>query len=145
MPVSVVICDDAPELRALARYQLEEADIRVIGEAADGAGALGRAVELDPDVMLLDLSMPGMEGQEVIVRMRVASPRTAIVVRSGFAEGHVGDECRALGAHAYIQKGEPAERLIAVVRAAARSVTGELASPGGVHANPRPGCPTGGS
>src|SRR5256885_1111711 len=71
--VSVLLCDDVPELRELTRYGLEEdPSLRVVGEAGDGESGLKLTQELKPDVVLLDLSMPGMDGLEAIPLMRAA-------------------------------------------------------------------------
>src|SRR5881409_1837942 len=84
--IRIFLCDDVPELRALLRFGLEEdASLRVVGEAGDAQTAIDQAGSLRPDVMLLDLSMPGMDGLEAIPRLGEATPEMAIVVFSGFA------------------------------------------------------------
>lgn len=119
-PISIYLCDDVPELRALLRYGLEEdPGLRVVGEAGNAqAGIEGVAAER-PDVLLLDLSMPGMDGLEAIPRMREVSPETAIVVFSGFAADRMRQPALDLGAVAYLEKGEPLERVRATVRSVA--------------------------
>ena len=84
--VRVVLCDDAAVVRELTRFGLEEdGSVQVIGEAGDAQAGIKRTYELRPDVVLLDLSMPGMDGLEAIPLIREASPETAIVVFSGFS------------------------------------------------------------
>jgi DNA-binding NarL/FixJ family response regulator len=115
--IAVVLCDDVPQLRVLLRYALEEdGDIEVIGEAGDGAGGVDLARKLTPDVVLLDLSMPGMDGLEAIPRIASACPGAAIVVFSGFAAERMAEEALRLGAHRYIEKGAPLDRVRTVVR-----------------------------
>jgi len=103
------------------RYGLEEADdLRVVGEAGDAASGIAAVGELRPDVILLDLSMPGMDGLEAIPRMREVAPQAAILVFSGFAADRMAETALALGAHGYLEKGEPLERVRETVRVAAR-------------------------
>jgi DNA-binding NarL/FixJ family response regulator len=119
-PLRVVICDDVAELRALMRAQLEaDGDIAVVGEAGDGLEAVRLIEDERPDLVLLDLSMPGMDGLEVLVRLREAAPEARVVVFSGFGAGPLGRRAVALGAYDYVEKGAPAEELRRAVRAAA--------------------------
>jgi DNA-binding NarL/FixJ family response regulator len=118
--ISVFLCDDTPELRELTRFCIEEADdMRVVGEAGDAESGVEQIEQLEPDVVLLDLSMPGVSGLEAIRRIRVAAPRTAIVILSGMSKARAGDVCLALGAVEYVEKREPMERVREAVRDAA--------------------------
>lgn len=118
--ISVFLCDDTPELRELTRFCLEEADdMRVVGEAGDARTGVDLIGRLEPDVVLLDLSMPGVSGLEAIRMIQSASPRTAIVILSGMSKARAGDVCRALGAIDYIEKREPMDRVCEAVRDAA--------------------------
>jgi DNA-binding NarL/FixJ family response regulator len=84
MVVRVLLCDDTPELRVLMRWALEQrADLRVIGEAGDGAEAVAQAASLDPEVVVLDLDMPGPGPGALIEAVRAAAPAAAIVTFSG--------------------------------------------------------------
>jgi DNA-binding NarL/FixJ family response regulator len=116
----VVICDDVAELRALVRAQLEaDGDIAVVGEAGSGTEAIGVIEEERPELVLLDLSMPDMDGLEVLAKLREAAPETRVVVFSGFVAGPLGRRAVALGAYDYVEKGAPADELRRAVRAAA--------------------------
>ncbi len=118
-PVRVLIVDDVPDLRFLLRIQLEpELDMMVIGEAGDGAEAIERAEELRPDVVLLDLAMPVMDGVEALPELRRCAPGARIIVISGFGADRMGPQLLALGASAYVEKGLPTQDLLAVIRAA---------------------------
>src|SRR5204862_8267248 len=118
-PIRVFLCDDVPELRTLLRFALEEAaDVRVVGEAGAAATGIERVGELQPDVLLLDLSMPGLDGLEAIPLLKEAAPDLGIIVFSGFAADRMRDPALALGADRYLEKGEPLE----VVRDAVREV-----------------------
>jgi DNA-binding NarL/FixJ family response regulator len=119
--IRIFLCDDVPELRALLRYALEEdSDLQVVGEAGDARAGITAVGELRPDVVLLDLSMPDMDGLEAIPHLREASPDTRIIVFSGFAADRMSESALALGAARYVEKGESLE----VVRATVREVAG---------------------
>jgi DNA-binding NarL/FixJ family response regulator len=114
--IRIFLCDDVPELRALLRFGLEEdASLEVVGEAGDARAAIDEVGRLKPDVTLLDLSMPGMDGLEAIPLLREAAPQCAIVVFSGFASERMAGPALELGAARYVEKGESLERVRAVV------------------------------
>ena len=74
MPTSVLIVDDHPSFRASARRMLEASGYAVVGEAENGANALTAVRELRPDLVLLDLHMSGIDGFDLIARLRDATP-----------------------------------------------------------------------
>jgi DNA-binding NarL/FixJ family response regulator len=87
----VLVCDDAPDMRALLRDALDaDPRLRVVGEAPDGTDALRLAAALQPDVVLLDIGMPGPEPADVVAGVRRAAPDAAIVVLSGYGPEHLG-------------------------------------------------------
>jgi DNA-binding NarL/FixJ family response regulator len=102
--IRVFLCDDVLELRLLLRLGLEDDDVEIVGEAGDGAAAVELVPALAPDVILLDLSMPIMDGLEAIPLLRERAPATKIIVVSGFAEGPASERALELGAHRYISK-----------------------------------------
>ncbi len=103
----IVLADDTKEYRSLLRIILEQhGGFLVVGEAANGEEAVELVGELQPDAIVLDLAMPVMDGLEAIPLLREASPRTAIVVLSGFARGQLDHVALARGAAAYVEKGE---------------------------------------
>ena len=103
----VVLADDTAEYRLLLRITLEEdGRFEVVGEAADGAEAVRVTTAERPDVLVLDLSMPVMDGLQAIPGIRTGSPETVIVVLSGFARGQLDRQALARGATAYVEKGE---------------------------------------
>ena len=115
--ISVVVCDDVPELRRLARMVLEEhGDMVVVGEAADGREAVETIERCQPDVCVLDLSMPEMDGLEAIPLIHQVAPATEIVVFSGFEEGKVAEVALRLKASRYVRKGAPLEELRQAVK-----------------------------
>ena len=116
-PISVVVCDDVPELRRLAQLVLEEdGEMLVVGQAADGREAVEVVERLQPDVVVLDLSMPEMDGLEAIPLIHGVAPRSRIVVFSGFEEGRVAEVALSLKASRYVRKGAPLEELRDAVR-----------------------------
>jgi PAS domain S-box-containing protein len=113
---SVLIADDYSDIRALLRIQLDALDaFQVVGEAVDGEEAVRLATELQPDVVLLDLAMPRMDGLQALERIREAVPDVRIVAMSGFAAGAMADKVLAAGASRYIEKGVDME-LVATLK-----------------------------
>jgi DNA-binding NarL/FixJ family response regulator len=117
MGCRVLIADDVAALRVLWRQFLtDDPDIDVVGEAADGADAIAQARELQPDILLVDLSMPRVDGLEVIRTLHPELPEMKIVVASGFAASRLAPVALELGASAYFEKGGPAARLLEIVK-----------------------------
>jgi DNA-binding NarL/FixJ family response regulator len=122
MACRVLIADDSEPLRMLSRFILEEhPEMEVVGEAADGGQTLDLVRDLDPDVLLLDLAMPVLDGFQVIDRLREARADVAIVVFSGFAPFRMEEQTRIAGAHAYVQKGASQEELVETIHEACRA------------------------
>jgi DNA-binding NarL/FixJ family response regulator len=118
--IRVVIADDHPIFRqGLERLIGEQPDMRVVREVADGRQALQAADECDVDVLILDLSLPRVNGLEVLRRLRTAHPGVRVLVLSMYPADHY--EARALeqGAAAYLSKDEPPTELLRAVRAVA--------------------------
>jgi two-component system, chemotaxis family, chemotaxis protein CheY len=116
-PISVVVCDDVPELRRLLREVLEEdKGMHVVGEAADGREAVEVIERLQPDVVILDLSMPELDGLEAIPLIHQVAPAAEICIFSGFEEGKVAEVALRLKASRYVRKGAPLEDLRNAVR-----------------------------
>src|SRR4051794_40855241 len=116
VPIRVFLCDDVREFRVLLRYGLEEdPEIEIVGEAGDGRAGVDGVAETRPDVVLLDLSMPVIDGLEAIPLIRERSPKTCIVVLSGFSEDRMKRAVLDAGASAYVEKGVPLEDIAAAV------------------------------
>lgn len=114
-PTKVVVVDDTPQIRVLVRLMLETAGFEVVGEGSDGAEGIALVEALEPDVVLLDISMPVMDGLHAIPLMRGASPQTAIVVLTGF-DGLPVEEALTQGAVAAVQKTSDLETLPQAIR-----------------------------
>src|SRR4051794_39757676 len=119
-PIRVLLCDDAEGFRALMRVQLaEDPAIEVVGEAADGVEGVEAAAELQPDVVLLDMSMPRMGGLQAIPKLRRTSPRTSIIGLSSLSAARMAAPSKEIGAHAYLEKGARADEIRAAIHDAA--------------------------
>ena len=94
-----------------------EPDIEVVGEAADGEDAVELARKLQPDVVIMDVTMPRMTGIEATQLIRRELPKTRVIGLSMHAESDMAEAMRAAGAFAYLTKGGPSEDLIAAIRA----------------------------
>ena len=118
--ISVVVADDHHIVRRGLRALLDgEADIRVVGEAADGLDAVAEVERLRPDVLVLDLMMPGINGLEVVRRVRHRESRTQVVMLSMYGdEGYILEALRN-GAMAYVLKDADPRDLLTAVRDAA--------------------------
>jgi DNA-binding NarL/FixJ family response regulator len=117
--ISIFLVDDVPELRELIRYGMEEdPSFEVVGEAGDGRTAIEGISKTAPAAVLLDLSMPDMDGLEAIPHIRSAQPQIAIIVLSGFSADRMGKTARERGADGYVEKGTPIEDLRRITREA---------------------------
>lgn len=109
----VVIADDSADLRLLLRLAVrEDPDFEVVGEAANGEEAVALAADVRPDLLLLDLSMPVMDGLEALPLIRVASPSTSVVVVSGFLNIDLQERVMSLGAIGFVEKGNDLRQLV---------------------------------
>jgi DNA-binding NarL/FixJ family response regulator len=118
-PISVFLVDDLPELRELVRLGLEEdPDFEIAGEASDGRGGIEGIDATDPDAVLLDLSMPDMDGLQAIPEIRERHRDLAIIVLSGFSADRMGEVVLERGADAYIEKGTPIQDIRDATRVA---------------------------
>jgi len=101
----VLIVDDEPDVRLLLRAQLETAGHEVTGEAADGAEAIERCDDSQPDVVILDLLMPRVNGFEAIPRLRTNHPDVGIIAYTAVAGEFVRQEMKRLGIPLVLKSG----------------------------------------
>jgi DNA-binding NarL/FixJ family response regulator len=113
----VVLADDHPIVRASIRRLLERAgDIEVVGEASNGLETIHMVEELDPDVLLLDVEMPGMKGFEVARRLQAAGAAVRILALSAYDDKQYILAMLASGATGYLTKEEAPQAIIRAVR-----------------------------
>jgi DNA-binding NarL/FixJ family response regulator len=114
--IRVLLFDDHPWVRAtLAEMLSDEGDLTVVGECADGSEVVAAAARLHPDVVLMDLSMPVMNGLAATKALHAVQPESRIVVLTG--EGSAAaPEVAAAGAQALVLKGERSDELLGCLR-----------------------------
>ncbi len=119
--IRVVLADDHPVVRrGLAAIVDLEDDIEVVGEAENGEEAVSLTRSLKPEVVLMDLQMPVLDGVEAIKRIRAEAPLTQVIVLTTFADDDYIYEGIAAGARGYLLKDAPPDQLIEAIRAAHR-------------------------
>ena len=123
-PIRVMITDDHLIVREGLRLILETADgIEIVGEASDGAECLRLVPELKPDVVLMDLQMPRMDGITAIDRLRSEHPEIAIVILTTYNEDDLMIRGLQAGARGYLLKDTNRENLLDTIQAAAKGET----------------------
>jgi NarL family two-component system response regulator YdfI len=123
-PIRILVADDHLIIRQGLRLILETEDgFEMIGEAADGAEAVRLCADLKPDVVLMDLRMPGMDGLAAIECLRVEQPEVAVVILTTFNEDDLMMRGLRAGAKGYLLKDTDRETLFNTMRAAARGET----------------------
>ena len=124
-PAGVLICDDNDAIRVLLAAILADCThLQVVGEAADGNEAIVEAIRLQPNVILLDLAMPNLNGLEALPELRRRVPAAQVIVFSGFAGQSVAEQVLALGATSYLEKGADPDTIIATIEHAVANATG---------------------
>ena len=119
----VVIADDYAALRLLHRRLLERSGaFDVVAEASDGEEAVRLVSEHQPDLVLLDLSMPLLDGLSATRLIRQLAPRTRVAVLSGYDANQLKEEVLGAGVHAYIEKQLRPDRFLEQVLAVARQL-----------------------
>lgn len=114
--VRVLVVDDTPDVRALWVLMLERYEhLEVVAQAGDGREGIEAARRTQPDLVLLDVSMPVMTGLEALPHIRAEAPGCSVVMVSGLTEQRLGPQAEAAGAAAYIQKGLEPARMMAVL------------------------------
>lgn len=117
LPIRVVVADDADGVRELTCLLLEmDGDFQVVGRARDGAEAIEVARGAHPDLVLLDVSMPVMDGIAALPQLRSEHPGARLVLFTGFRESSLEREAQAAGADALIEKGVGVQTLVQRLR-----------------------------
>jgi DNA-binding NarL/FixJ family response regulator len=125
--IRVLLADDHPVVRAGIRTLLQSAaDIDVVAEATSGAEALALVEQLGPDVLLLDMEMPGLSGVEVAKKLKVLKSPVRVLALSAYDDTQYVRNLLASGAAGYLTKEEASEMIIDAVRGVARGEEGWL-------------------
>jgi len=118
--IRVLVADDHPVFRRGMRAILgAEPEIELVGEATDGEGAVALALELRPDVILMDLNMPGVSGIEATRRVLEASPDVAVLMLTMFEDDKSIFAAMRAGAHGYVLKGADGAETLRAIHAVA--------------------------
>jgi DNA-binding NarL/FixJ family response regulator len=118
--ISVLLADDHALVRdALANWLRESGDVQVVGEVGSADEALAVAVREKPDIVLMDIDMPGLLAFDAVRTIRARSPKTRIIVLSGFFHDRYIEEALASEASGYITKGETTETVLRAIRTVA--------------------------
>ncbi|HEY7195806.1 MAG TPA: response regulator transcription factor [Gaiellaceae bacterium] len=118
--IGVLIADDHDQfVSVLEAILVTEKDLAVLGVATDGEEAVELSAELEPDVVLMDISMPVMDGFEATRRIRATRPGTNVIIVTGSSAEEDRAQAREVGAVAYVQKERILEELAPAVRSAA--------------------------
>jgi DNA-binding NarL/FixJ family response regulator len=115
VPRRVLVVDDHAGFRAEARMILERGPFRVVGEAVDGSSALDEVARLQPDVVLLDVALPDLDGFEVARRLRATGATPAIVLVSSRDARDYGGRVERSGARGFIPKSRLTSAALALV------------------------------
>lgn len=125
-----MIVDDVPELRQIFRLMLDSDDrFEVVGEAADGIEAIEQAGSLRPDIVLLDIAMPRLDGIAAIPEIHKASPGVKIMVLSGFQTKRLTERALSSCASAFLEKGASSDHIISLVDEVASGPPKEVCLP----------------
>ena len=129
MTARVLLVDDHPLTREALAGLLEANGFDVVAQAGGGEEAIGMAAALEPDLIVLDLTMPGMDGLTALPRIRQAAPESAVVVLTAAEDDTNLLTAIRLGAAGYLLKNEPPERIVDFLRGVAN---GEAALSGAI-------------
>ena len=114
--IRVLLVDDVPDLRRIFRMLLEnDGRFEVVGEAGDGEEAIQLAGEVRPDVIVLDVAMPRMDGIQAIPLLHEASPGVRILVLSGFENRRLAEKAIAACATTFLTKGSGTSEIVTTV------------------------------
>lgn len=118
--LQVVLADDHPKVRSLLRKILEPREFRIVGEAANGEEAVDLCRTLQPDILVLDICMPVMDGIEAAKLISTSCPKTKIVVVTALAGRNLVDRALNAGAKAYVVKDHAVRTLATAIEAVQR-------------------------
>ena len=109
--VRVLVVEDEDIMRSILGYAVKELGCELVGEALDGEQALELFAELEPDLVLLDIHLPKLDGVQVLEKMRTANPDAYIVMLTAMSDEDTIEDCLVAGARDYLRKDWPGEEL----------------------------------
>jgi DNA-binding NarL/FixJ family response regulator len=119
--ISILIADDHDSLRDLLKDRLEkEPDMRVVAHACDAEAAAAQAIALKPDILLMDIDMPGLSAFDAAERIKARSPGTRTIFFTAFVRDHFIEQALAVKAWGYVTKSEKADALVKAIRDVSR-------------------------
>jgi DNA-binding NarL/FixJ family response regulator len=119
--IKIVIVDDHPVVReGIGAMLKREPDFKIVGEASNGQEAIEKERELSPDVMLMDLRMPEVDGVEAITRIKAEKPEIKFIILTTYSDDEYIFRGIAAGARAYLLKDAPRDELFKAIRAVSR-------------------------
>ncbi len=118
-PIRLLIADDDEKTTLVLRDSLPAFGFEVVGNARNGAEAGEKVAALHPEVVLMDLRMPGVDGIEATVQIKAREPKTQVVILTAHSGGDARDLAEFMGAADFIEKNAPLEKIVSRLRAAA--------------------------
>src|SRR5437867_6179501 len=116
-PVRTLICDDHDRLRGLVKTLLQRAPaVEVVGEAVNGRQAVHKAMVMHPDVVLMDLNMPDLNGIEATRRIKLAAESIKVLILTIYHQQELVDRCKDAGASGYILKDMMSSLLVKAIQ-----------------------------
>ncbi len=119
--IKILIVDDHPVVReGIGSMLKREPDFKILGEASNGLEAIEKVQELSPDVVLMDLRMPEMDGVEAMIRIKEEKPEVKFIILTTFSDDEYIFKGIAAGARAYLLKDAPRDELFKAIRAVSK-------------------------
>jgi DNA-binding NarL/FixJ family response regulator len=123
-PIKIVLADDHTIVRqGMAKLLDEQPDLQVVGEATNGQAVIDMAIELQPDIIVMDIAMPRLNGIEAAKRVRKALPKCKIIILSMYSHEHYIHQLMETGISGYLLKDSSGQDIIKAIRAALKNKT----------------------
>lgn len=110
-PPTVVLADDEPHIRMMMRIALARAGFQILAEASNGQEAIDRCLQYKPDMLLLDVNMPVMNGDKALAKILANHPQIAVIMLTSVTDSETVGKCIDLGAANYLRKDTPVQEI----------------------------------